>query len=260
MPEGDTVFLAASRLQRALAGHELLETDFRVPRIATVDLFGRKVEEVVPRGKHILVRIEGGTTLHTHLKMEGSWHLYRPKQSWRGPDFQVRVVLVTEPWVAVGFRLGVTELIPTDREGEVVGHLGPDLLGPDWDPDEVLARMTKDPARSIGSVLLDQEVVAGFGNIYKCELCFLRGILPSAPIGTVGDLEGLLSLGKRMIEANRTTGNQITTGDLRPGRGQWVYGRGGRPCRRCRTPIRKELQPGYGGDRVTYWCPRCQSR
>src|SRR5688572_5182963 len=133
MPEGDSVFLAASRLNAALAGLELTRTDFRVPRYATLDLSGRRMTEVVARGKHILMRTTGGTTIHSHFKMEGEWHLYRPGERWHGPGWQVRVVLETESWVAVGFRLGVVDVLPTERESEIVGHLGPDLLGPDWD-------------------------------------------------------------------------------------------------------------------------------
>ena len=130
------------------------------------------------RGKHLLLRTNAGTTLHTHFKMEGAWHLYRPRERWRGPDFQVRAVLRTEPWVAVGFRLAICELLPTASEQEVVGHLGPDVLGPDWDPAEALRRLRADPDRAIGTALLDQRAIAGPGNVYKSEVCFLRGVDP----------------------------------------------------------------------------------
>jgi formamidopyrimidine-DNA glycosylase len=260
MPEGDTVFLAATRMHTALAGQRLVATDFRVPRFATADLSGQVVREVAARGKHLLLRTDAGTTLHTHFKMEGAWHLYRPGERWRGPDFQVRAVLRTEPWVAVGFRLAICELLPTAREHEVVGHLGPDVLGPDWDPAEALRRLRADPGRAIGTALLDQRAIAGPGNIYKSEVCFLRGVDPWTPVGQVDDLEGMVDLLKRLMEANRTTGNQITTGDTRPGRTTWVAARTGRPCRRCGTPIRKADQASYDGERVTYWCPICQPR
>lgn len=255
MPEGDTVHLAASRLNAALGGQTLTRTDFRVPRYATVDLSGRRVREVAARGKHLLFRIQDGVTLHTHFMMDGAWQLYRPGQRWRSPAFQARAVLETEAWIAVGFRLAVTELIPTGDEAEVVGHLGPDLLGPDWDAAEALRRLKERGDRPLGEVLLDQAVMAGLGNVYKCEVCYLRGLDPWLPIARVPDPEGVIALAKRLIEANRTTGSQVTTGDLRRGRGQWVYARGGRPCRRCGTPIRRRQE---GGERVTYWCPRCQ--
>jgi endonuclease-8 len=258
VPEGDTVFVAATRLHAALAGSLLTKTDFRVPRFATVDLSGRVLDEVVARGKHLLFRIEGGTTLHTHYKMEGAWHLYRHGERWRGPAFQVRAVLETARWVAVGFRLATTELLPTSSERDVVGHLGPDVLGPDWDPDEAVRRICAAGDRSIGDVLLDQTIIAGPGNVYRCEICFLRGIHPAAPVASVPDVPGLVALTKRLMDANRTTGIQITTGDARPGRERWVYGRKGLPCRRCGTLIRKEQPTGAPQDRVTYWCPHCQ--
>jgi len=258
MPEGDTVLVAAARLHAALAGERLLATDFRVPKFATVDLGGQAVREVAARGKHLLLRTDAGVTLHSHLKMEGAWHLYRPRERWRGPDFQVRVVLRTEPWVAVGFRLGVCELLPTAREHEVVGHLGPDVLGADWDAAEALRRLLADPGRAVGTALLDQRVLAGPGNIYKCEVCFLRGVDPWTPVGQVDDLAGMVDLLKRLMEANRGGGRQITTGDTRPGRTHWVAGRTGRPCRRCGTPIRMADQESYDADRVTWWCPTCQ--
>jgi formamidopyrimidine-DNA glycosylase len=258
VPEGDTVLVAAGRLHAALAGERLLATDFRVPRFATADLGGQRVREVVARGKHLLLRTDAGVTLHSHLKMEGAWHLYRPGERWRGPDFQVRVVLRTQPWVAVGFRLGVCELLPTAREQDVVGHLGPDVLGADWDAAEAVRRLGADPDRAVGTALLDQRVMAGPGNIYKCEACFLRGVDPWTPVGRVDDLAGMVGLLKRLMEANRGSGRQITTGDTRPGRTHWVAGRNGRPCRRCGTPIRKAEQESYDADRVTWWCPTCQ--
>lgn len=258
MPEGDTVFLAATRLNDAIAGRVLTGTDLRVPSLATVDLSGSVLTAVIARGKHLLFRIEGGTTLHTHFKMEGSWHLYRPGQPWRGPKHQVRAVLTTEDRVAVGFRLGVVEVVPTAREDDVVGHLGPDPLAPDWDADEALDRLRSRGGQEIGSVLLDQSVIAGPGNVYKSEVCFLRGIHPRTLVGDVDDLEGVVDLLARLMQANRTTGMQITTGDTRRGQMQWVYGRAGEPCRRCNTPIAREAQSGYGGDRVTFWCPDCQ--
>ena len=258
MPEGDTVYLAATRLQGALAGHVLTKTDFRVPQYATLDLSGSKVLEVVPRGKHLLFRIQGGVTLHTHYKMEGSWHLYRHGEKWRGPAFQVRAVLETEDFVAVGFQLAVVEVLDTASEAEVVGHLGPDPLGADWDVDRVVTAMRERADDAIGTVLLDQRVLAGPGNVYKCEICFLAGLHPWTKVAEVQDLRQVAKLAERLMKANRTTGNQITTGDLRPGRQRWVYGRSGKGCFRCGTQILKADQEGYGGDRVTYWCPTCQ--
>lgn len=258
MPEGDTVHLAGTRLDRAFRGTTLTRTDFRVPRYATVDLSGVRVDEVVARGKHLLFRLEGGTTLHTHYRMEGSWHLYRHGERWRGPDHEVRAVLENASWVAVGFRLPVIDILATASEQEVVGHLGPDPLGPDWDPDVAIANLAGDPERPIGSALLDQRHIAGPGNVYKSEVLFLTGVHPWKPVREV-DLEKVVRTVKRVMEANRSTGSQITTGIARPGREHWVYGRSRQPCRRCGTPIERADQDAPGGERVTYWCPSCQA-
>lgn len=258
MPEGDSVYLAATRLDTALAGRKLTKTDFRVPRYAMLDLSQKHLENVTARGKHILMRVEGGMTIHTHFKMEGEWHLYRTNERWRGPAWQVRLLLETDDWVAVGFRLGIIDVLPTASEDTVVGHLGPDLLGDDWDPDLALANLRREPGMALGAVLLDQTLMAGLGNIYKSEICFLSGNDPWTRIGDVTNLEKVVDLAKRTIEANRSTGMQVTTGDNRPGRRHWVYGRKGEPCRRCATAIEKKEEVVGTRERVTYWCPSCQ--
>ena len=258
MPEGDTVHLAATRLHAALAGKTLTKTDFRVPAFATLDLAGRELIEVRARGKHLLFRIEDGHTLHTHFKMEGTWHLYRPGEKWRGPAGQVRAVLETSERVAVGFRLAIVEVLPTSAEDKVVGHLGPDVLGPDWDPDEVVRRIEARPDEPIADVLIDQTVVAGPGNVYRNEICFLRGLHPATLVRDAGDIRATVALLKKTMEANRATGMQITTGIDRPGMHHYVYGRKGLPCRRCGTLIVKEADE-VGQTRVTYLCPHCQS-
>lgn len=259
MPEGDTVWLAGRRLRDALAGAVLTRSDFRVPQLATTDLAGRSVLDVVSRGKHLLTRVEGGLTLHTHFRMDGSWHLYRPDERWRGgPDWQVRVVLSTADWQAVGYRLPVVELLPTAEEHRAVGHLGPDLLGPDWDLEEALRRLVGEPGREIGPALLDQRNLAGIGNLYKTELLFLRGTTPWTPVGDVADLPATVELGRRLLEANKSGWEQVTTGDRRPGREHWVFERDGRPCRRCGTTLVMAEQGQAPRQRLSYWCPRCQ--
>ena len=258
MPEGDTVFLSAQRLNQTLGGRVLTKTDFRVPRYATLDLRGKRVLEVTSRGKHTLMRLDGGVTLHTHFNMQGSWHIYRPGARWRSPAHHARIVLETEDAVVVGFRLPAIDVVDTDRETELVGHLGPDPLGDDWDRDEALARMRERGDAAIGEVLLDQRVIAGLGNVYKSEICFLAGVDPWTPVDDVPDVERVVQLAERLMRANRVTGKQITTGDTRPGRGRWVYDRKGDPCRRCHTPIEKRTQGEPPRERVTYWCPACQ--
>jgi endonuclease-8 len=264
VPEGDTVYRTARNLAGALTGATLTSCDVRVPRYATVDLTGRVVDSVASRGKHLLIRA-GDSVIHSHLKMEGAWHLYRPGSRWRRPGFEARIVLGTEQWQAVGFALGVLEIVPREREDDVVGHLGPDLLGPDWDPGEAERRLRSDPARPIGLALLDQRNLAGLGNIYRNELCFLRGVLPTRPVAEVADLPRMVALAKRILEANKNRVDRTLTGDTRDGRQDWVYGRAGRPCRRCGTPILAgtlgdPVRPGSGStDREVYWCPRCQT-
>ena len=259
MPEGDTVHLAARRLHAALAGHTLTASDLRVPAFATTDLSGQAVLEVVARGKHLFFRTDAGLSLHTHFKMEGTWRLFRAGEPWSGgPWHQIRAVLKTARHEAVGYRLGVVEVMPTGEEPSVVGHLGPDVLGPDWDPDEALRRLVADPSRTVGEALIDQRVMAGPGNVYKSEVLFLRGVHPWTPVGDVADPRALVDLTKRVMEANRAHARQVTTGDPRPGRGRYVYGRAGLACRRCGTLIQRGEQGRLAEERVTYWCPSCQ--
>ena len=267
MPEGDTVWLAAARMHTALAGEVLVEADLRVPQAATVDLVGRRVVEVVARGKHMLTRLDaaegaGGLTLHTHFRMDGSWHLVRRGDRWAGgPAWQVRAVLGTRDWQAVGYRLPLVEVLPTDEEEAAVGHLGPDLLGPDWDEGEVLRRLGARPDREVAPALLDQRNLAGIGLLYATETCFLRGVSPWTPVGDVPDLPAAVRTARRLMLANRGRWEQTTTGDTRRGREHWVFKRGGMPCRRCGTRVRVAAQGEASAPeqaRVTAWCPHCQ--
>ncbi|MEV6332519.1 DNA-formamidopyrimidine glycosylase family protein [Streptomyces sp. NPDC051909] len=257
MPEGDSVWFAARRLDEALAGRVLTRSDLRVPRFATADLTGREVLDVTPRGKHLLARIEGGLTLHSHLRMDGAWRILPTGERPRGgPAHQIRAILGNAEFTAYGYRLPVLELIRTAEEAKAVGHLGPDLLGPDWDPAEAVRRLSADPARSLGEALLDQRNLAGIGNVYKSELAFLAGVTPWLPVGELaeGVPERLVATAHRLLEANKDRPGHRTTTTGRTGERLYVYGREGRPCPRCGGPVRRaEL-----GDRVTYWCPGCQ--
>jgi endonuclease VIII len=257
MPEGDTVWRAARQLHEALAGRVLTGSDFRVPRYATTDLTGRNVSEALPRGKHLLIRVEGGVTVHTHLRMDGSWRIRRAG-GYPPRDHRVRLILANQEWQAVGSRLGIVEVLPTASESRVVGHLGPDLLGPDWDGTEAVRRLVADPGRPAGEALLDQRNLAGIGNVYKAETLFLRGIHPWRPIGQVPDLPGIVELARRMLEANKNRPGRIITGSGGRGEQVWVYGRAGRPCLRCAAPIQRADQGPAPEERVTFWCPRCQ--
>ncbi|MGV9691625.1 Fpg/Nei family DNA glycosylase [Streptomyces sp. NPDC003444] len=257
MPEGDTVWQVARRLHAALAGRVLTRSDLRVPRFATADLTGRTLLDVTPRGKHLLARIEGGLTLHSHLRMDGAWRVYATGERPRGgPEHQIRAVLGNAESTAYGYRLPIVELLRTDEEPQVVGHLGPDLLGPDWDPEEAVRRLTADPARTLGEALLDQRNLAGIGNIYKSELAFLAAVTPWLPVGELepGVPARLVATAHRLLDVNKDHPDRRVTTVRRPGTPLHVYGRAGRPCLRCGARIRKaEL-----GDRITYWCPECQ--
>jgi endonuclease VIII len=261
MPEGDTVWNTAQVLQRAIAGQELTRSDFRVPQLAAADLAGATVIESASRGKHLLLRLADRAgerlTLHSHLRMDGAWRAYKAHEKWRGrPAHLVRVALHTATDVAVGYHLHELALVPTDAEDSLVGHLGPDLLGPDWNVDEAVRRLAARPERDIADALLDQRNLAGIGNLYKAETLFLRGTSPWAPVGAVKDLPGMAALAHRLLAANRGRWNQATTGSLRRGEQHWVFERAGKPCRRCGTIIRRWT--GGDHDRITYWCPSCQ--
>ena len=266
MPEGDTVWLAARNLHRALAGQQLTAGELRVPQHATANLAGYIVEEVASVGKHLLFRFAEGLTLHTHFRMDGSWHLYRHGQRRHGgPDWQVRALLATDAWDAVGYRLPVVDLVTTDAEPGLVGHLGPDVLATDWNPELAHANLARQGERAVGASLLDQTVLAGLGNLYRTEVCFLAGVTPWAATAAV-DLDRIVDLSRRLLWSNRERALQVTTGDTRRGRWHHVFEQ--RTCLRCGTRVAKNLQDtdgrvvdrtsGSGRARITYWCPRCQ--
>ena len=255
MPEGDTVWHTARRLD-ALVGQELTATDFRIPSLATVDLAGRRVLESTSRGKHLLLRLEDGMTLHTHLKMEGRWDVQPVGTKWHRPEHQARVVLRTAKTEAIGFSV-LVDLIATPAENSLVGHLGPDLLGADWDAEEAELRLKSLPHVPIGQALLDQRNLAGIGNVYRAELCFLAGVDPHTPVSEMTNLPRIVTLARQLLDHHRDTHSRSTTGDKRPGRRLWVYGRKG-PCLRCGTAILTgELGP-EGQGRTLWWCPSCQ--
>ncbi|MEO3761564.1 endonuclease VIII Nei2 [Mycobacterium sp. B14F4] len=258
MPEGDTVFRAATKLREALVGKVLTRCDVRVPKFATVDLSGCVVDEVLSRGKHLFIRVggEAGVSIHSHLKMEGAWLI--GGQIRRVPEYKIRILLATDDSRAAGVDLGVLEILKRDHDMEAVAHLGPDLLGDDWEPRIARANLIADPDRPLAEALLDQRVMAGVGNVYANELCFVTGYLPTTPVSNVKDPLRMVQRARDMLWLNRSRINRTTTGDTRSGRDLWVYGRRGRPCRRCGTPIESD-GPANPGDRVSYWCPVCQT-
>ena len=261
MPEGDTVFRLAHRLNAALAGQVLLVAELNVPAHASADLVGARIDEVVPLGKHLLMRmhqVQERLTLHSHLRMDGRWSLVsggpRPADA---DGHHVRALLGTREWWAIGTLLGELDLVRTDDEARVVGHLGPDLLDADLDMAEVRRRVAQHSHRAVAEVLRDQSVVAGLGNELVSEVLFLRGLNPWTPVGTV-DVDALCTLAVKLIRANSTRDVRSSTGDLRRGRTSYVFNRGGRACRRCGTTIRSREQGDPPRARTSWWCPACQ--
>jgi endonuclease-8 len=267
MPEGDTIFRTAEVLRAALANRRITAARAqarpgirRVPDLSR--LVGATVSSVEPRGKHLLIGFDNGLTLRSHLRMTGSWHRYRPGERWRRPAREASAILETAEAVAVAFNTPVVELL-TDadlRRSRALNELGPDLLAGAFEADEALGRLRDRAAIELGNALLDQRAVAGIGNVYKSEVSFLEGMDPWAPVSAFTDDELMAALrtARRLLQANTRGGARVTTGSPARGEALWVYGRVGRPCRRCGTRI----EVGRQGElaRLTYWCPRCQPR
>jgi endonuclease-8 len=261
VPEGDTVHLTAKRLRAALAGHVLQRGELRHPKLVEHDLSGRTVLDVRSVGKHLFTRFDDDRSLHSHLRLDGSWHLYRPGMRWQRPAHQARAVLETAERTAVGFNLHDLELLPTAEEQRLVGHLGPDLLDPEWGEEhaaEALRRFTARGASELGLVLLEQRVMAGMGNLYKTEVCFLLGLSPWTLVRDVPDPAAAIALSRELLLRNADRPQQSTTGDLARGRQTWVFERGSQRCRRCGARIRTALQGEGVHARTAYWCPTCQ--
>jgi endonuclease-8 len=266
VPEGDTLHRAAARLRPALAGAELLA--FEAPRlVGDRPRPGERIESVEAVGKHLLIAFSGGLTLQTHLRMTGSWHLHRTGERWRKPRHLMRCRIAVPGWEAVCFSAPVVRTWPTSLRGSAadpIGHLGPDLtVVPGEQPgvadpdavDEAVARMRRlvDPDVTIGEALLDQRVGSGIGNVYRSEVCWVCGVSPFAPVGRVDDAlaSRLLATASRLLQRNLGEGRRTTV----PG-GLAVYGRRGRPCRRCGTAVRSTRVGEQA--RIVYWCPTCQ--
>lgn len=275
MPEGDTIYRSAWTLRAALRGRTI--TGFRtvLPHLARVDvdhpLTGRTVDEVVSRGKHILMHFSGDLILRTHMRMQGSWHLYRPGERWKQRAGDMRIVIATDAFEAVAFRVPVAEFrtAATLERDEVIRSLGPDLLDEQPDLDAAVARLRALGAAPLGDALLNQRAVAGIGNVFKSEICFAARLSPDLAVGSLDDatLRRVLEIARQQLRANvpdlRQTalmmgrGRRRTTGRAHPDQALWVYGRRGAPCRRCARPIEAFKQ---GADaRLTYWCPTCQA-
>lgn len=259
MPEGDTVHRTARRLTEALGGATLRRGELRHPRLSTVDLAGRVLDRVRSVGKHLFLRFDGDLSLHCHLGMDGSWRLYDPRR--RAPvGHWTRAILETADHLALGQHLYELALLATGDEGRLVAHLGPDLLDPGWSTDhaeEAVRRLTADPARELGLALLDQAVMAGVGNVYRTEVCFLLGVSPWTTVSEV-DAAEVVALCRKLLLRNAVRANRNTTGDPRRGRDLWVYGRQRTGCLRCGGRVVVGVQGAGTRERVAYYCPHCQ--
>jgi len=261
MPEGDTVFRTASRLHQALVGAPLTVTDLRWPELSTLDFRGVETTEVVSRGKNILHRLANGVTIHSHLRMEGQWRVVATSAvpSRALANRQLRAVLGTQTWTALGARLGDLHAVETAHEASLVGHLGPDVLGPDWDPDEA-ARRLNDALTTVGAALLDQRNLAGVGTLYAAETLFLERLGPWTATADL-DPPRLTSIVERahlLLDRGRRHAIQTTTGSDRWGETAFVHGRSGLPCRRCGEPVRVAMVGQAPRERTMFYCPRCQ--
>jgi len=275
MPEGDTIFRAARTLHRVLAGHAVTKFETAYAHLDRVNvdapLAGRIVERCEAAGKHLLIVFSGDLILRTHMRMNGSWHIYRHGERWwRGPQ-AMRVRIDTADWVAVAFDVPVAEFV-TSRELATrgpVAKLGPDLLGVEFDRDEAVRRLVASAHQPIAMSLLDQRLVSGIGNVYKSEVLFLSAVNPFTPASAVpkAALERMLDLARGLLKDNVVDGTSPRIQTYRSLRqlsaatehdeSLWVYGRRGKPCRKCGTPI--EMQKMSVEARSTYWCPRCQA-
>jgi len=269
MPEGDTIARAATALHRALAGRVVTAFTTGLASLARVDddtpIAGRTIDGCRSVGKHLLMVFSGGLVLRTHMRMHGSWHLYRPGERWQRSPRTARIRIDTDAWVAVAFDVPVAEFV---READLPRHrplaiLGPDLADPAYDRADAVARIGASGRRAVGEVLLDQRIVAGIGNVLRSETLFIAGVHPETPAAllSAGDVTRLLDTAAALVQRNARADaypRRNTTGRRAPGDALWVYQRTGRPCRRCGTVIRSAV-PGLDARRV-YWCPACQPK
>jgi endonuclease-8 len=262
MPEGDTIHRAARTLNTALAGQTITRFETVFAQLSREEVEGRNVESVEAAGKNLLMHFSGDLHLRTHMRMNGSWHIYRPGERWQRPRGEMRIVLETASWVAVAFNVPVAEFHDgrsLARQDDLL-HIGPDLLGETFDFAEATRRIRERPDEEIANVLLNQRVVSGIGNEYKSELLFMARINPFTPVRDSSDaqLQSLLEIARKVMLANirKSTAARITNFSFNPRIWQYAYGRGGKPCLNCGEPIQYAKQ---GKDaRGTYWCASCQ--
>jgi endonuclease-8 len=256
VPEGDTIRRLAAKIDRRFAGERCERCVTRDPRLVGVDLAGATLVGAGAVGKHLLIRFDNGYTLHSHLRMTGSWTM-GPAAS--EPEWRRRIELWMETGRLTGIDLPVVELLTTAHEEQVVGHLGPDLCGVDVpDIDEAVGRIERQPDVALAAALLDQRNVAGFGNIYAIEVPFIAGVSPNQAVGSIEGLDQIVRLGAAIIRTSAERGPQNTTGRRLNTADHWIYGRRGRPCPICATTLAGYDERESPWRRVAVWCPACQ--
>jgi endonuclease-8 len=274
VPEGDTIYRAARTLNRALAGDVVARFESVFPALTRVDedrpLRGRTVEGVTASGKHLLMQFSNDLVLRTHMRMNGSWHIYRPGERWQRSRGDMRILVATARFEAVGFNIPVAEFLTARsmRRQDDLRNMGPDLLGATFDEAEAVRRLRQRGTSSIADALINQRVVAGAGNVYKSEVLFLCGVHPASLVDDLSDdrLRTILTTARKLLTANVSnpqrgivtySGYRRTTRRADPAERLYVYGRGRKPCRKCGTPVKVSAQGPHA--RLTYWCPTCQS-
>lgn len=259
MPEGDTLHRTARTLRALLAGKTILRLSSELEAIDDARLAGRRILDVEARGKNLLVHLEGDRVLYTHMRMKGSWHVYRSGERWRKPAHRARLVVETADVVAVCFSAPVVEVLSEAQVARhpTLGTLGPDVLSDSFHIPDVRSRMRELSALPIGEALLRQDVVAGIGNVYKSEVLFVARIHPATAVRDLADeeIDRILLTASDLMKRNLDGFSRVTT-PRRAGRRHWVYGLQGRPCLVCGAAIRMRRQGAAG--RSTYWCPECQ--
>jgi endonuclease-8 len=275
MPEGDTIYRTARALSRALVGKPITRFETAYAQLARANdedpFLGQTIDHIEARGKWLLIHFSHGNILVTHMLMSGSWHIYRPGERWQESPRNARIVIETPDYLAVGFRVPMArihtaESLPRDRRIPPTTH---DVLRETFNADEAVTRLMSYPDEELAHVLLRQKVLAGVGNAFKSEICFLLGLSPFRKVATLSQqqAEAVVATARRLLAANvlEDSGDNIvtykgknrrTTRSADPGANLWVYGRKGKPCRRCGTPIERCLQGPNA--RPTYWCPHCQ--
>ena len=275
MPEGDTIFRAAQSLHRVLSGHPVTRFETAYAHLDRVDvdtpIAGRVIEKCHSAGKHLLMVFSGDLILRTHMRMNGSWHLYRPGERWWRGEQMMRIRIDTADWVAVAFNVPVAEFVTSKQLAtrDPVAQLGPDLLGESFDRDDAIRRIVASGHRAIAQTLLDQRILAGIGNVYKSEVLFMSAVHPETSSSAVplATLERMMDIARGVLRDNVVAGSSPriqTYRNLRQSNpasehdeSLWVYGRRGKPCRKCGTPI--EMKKMGLEARSTYWCPNCQT-